>query len=207
MLQMQELHVFLLVAASCAGWALYRRRRSKYPFPPGPRPDPIIGNLRQMPTEYQWVTWAEWAKQYGPLTYCSVFGQHILIINTHEAAVELLEKRGQLYSDRPYSVMLRELVGKCYLIFVIDRYGLHLYVIDFECDIGMLPYAPRLRKYRKLLNTALNPTVVRKSYSETQIQETRKLLLRFLQSPDASWDDLHLSVYIYQLQPVLTYRI
>ena len=37
---------------------VYRRattRRSPHPYPPGPPPEPVIGNLRHVPTEFPWL--------------------------------------------------------------------------------------------------------------------------------------------------------
>jgi len=38
-----------------------------------------------------------------------IFRQHIVILSTLEAARDLLEKRGSIYSDRPRFVLLSEL--------------------------------------------------------------------------------------------------
>lgn len=45
------------------------------PYPPGPKPRPFIGNARDIPTTKPWLTYANWAKQYGIL--CS---DYILLI-------------------------------------------------------------------------------------------------------------------------------
>lgn len=45
----------------------------------------------------------------GELVYLNVFGQGILFVNTYEAAVDLLEKRGAIYSDKPKMTMAGEL--------------------------------------------------------------------------------------------------
>lgn len=37
----------------------------------------------------------------GPLVYLELLGQPILVLNTREAATDLLEKRSHIYSDRP----------------------------------------------------------------------------------------------------------
>jgi len=34
-------------------------------YPPGPQPDFLIGNVRQLPLEYQEKTFAKWGHQYG----------------------------------------------------------------------------------------------------------------------------------------------
>lgn len=41
--------------------------------------------------------------------YLKGVGQSIIIINSYEIAVNLLEKRSAKYSDRPNSVMVNEL--------------------------------------------------------------------------------------------------
>ena len=45
----------------------------------------------------------------GPLVYLELLGQPVLVLNSYDAAVELLEKRSQIYSDRPKLCMAGEL--------------------------------------------------------------------------------------------------
>ena len=41
-------------------------------LPPGPPRLPIVGNIFHMPTQQEWVTLAQWAKEYGtPFYYTS----------------------------------------------------------------------------------------------------------------------------------------
>ena len=37
----------------------------------------------------------------GALVYMSVVGQTMLVLNTHKAAADLLDRRGTIYGDRP----------------------------------------------------------------------------------------------------------
>ncbi|KAF7348396.1 O-methylsterigmatocystin oxidoreductase [Mycena sanguinolenta] len=89
--------VLLAVVGVLKRW----KAMSRLPFPPGPKPKLLVGNLFDMPTEMPWITYTEWGKQYGDVVHAQVFGQHILILNSIKAATELLEKRATIYSDRP----------------------------------------------------------------------------------------------------------
>jgi len=60
----------LVVIGVCALFFVWKRigsNRSKVPFPPGPTPLPVIGNLRDFPTIQPWITYTKWKRQYGML--------------------------------------------------------------------------------------------------------------------------------------------
>jgi hypothetical protein len=59
--------------------------------------------------------------------YISVFGRGILVINSQRVAVDLLEKRSSIYSDRPTYISFSEFLTE-HLTFVFTEYG-KLYVI------------------------------------------------------------------------------
>ena len=42
----------------------YRRRRG-LPYPPGPPPLPLIGNLLHFPREFSWTTFSDLSKKHG----------------------------------------------------------------------------------------------------------------------------------------------
>lgn len=80
-------------------------RPSHPPLPPGPKPDPIIGNARNFPTNRWYETFCEWQKYYGDIIHVNVLGSHIVVLNSLDAARDLLVKRGNLYSGRPMDMM------------------------------------------------------------------------------------------------------
>ncbi|KAK4150445.1 cytochrome P450 [Chaetomidium leptoderma] len=107
---------------------LFFARRPPHPLPPGPKPLPVIGNLHQLPKSLQWFHLYHWSKKYGPLMHLSMGGQPLVILSTHQAAHDLLNRRSSKYSDRPRMVMAGELVtrGMHMLIRQYDeRYKLH----------------------------------------------------------------------------------
>lgn len=40
-------------------------KRLQPPFPPGPKPHFLFGNVSDFPFEKPWLTYNEWKKQYG----------------------------------------------------------------------------------------------------------------------------------------------
>lgn len=44
---------------------LYKKPRAQLQPPPGPRSWPILGNLFDLPSSKEWVTFSDWAKKWG----------------------------------------------------------------------------------------------------------------------------------------------
>ncbi|KAL0570242.1 hypothetical protein V5O48_011727 [Marasmius crinis-equi] len=69
-------------------------------LPPGPRGLPIIGNLLQLSID-PWIPFTEWKYKFGPLVYLTVGHQGILVINSPKVATELLDRKANVYNNRP----------------------------------------------------------------------------------------------------------
>ena len=68
MYSLDRLAAALLALGAAAVWAGYRfvvTRTNKRTLPPGPRQRWLIGNLLDIPTEYPWRKYADWAETYG----------------------------------------------------------------------------------------------------------------------------------------------
>ncbi|KAJ7434467.1 cytochrome P450 [Mycena latifolia] len=76
-------------------------RRKNNALPPGPAGEPFIGNLRQMPSDRAPLVFHEWSKTYGDVMCLRIPGQPIIVLDSLQAAEDLLEKRSAIYSDRP----------------------------------------------------------------------------------------------------------
>ncbi|KAF7342873.1 O-methylsterigmatocystin oxidoreductase [Mycena sanguinolenta] len=94
------LYSFVAVGALIIVAALQRRRRAAM-LPPGPPGDPFIGHLLRMPSTDSALVFHHWAKTYGPVMHLKVLGRSMIILDSHQAAVDLLDKKGLIYSDRP----------------------------------------------------------------------------------------------------------
>ncbi|KAG8907298.1 hypothetical protein FRB99_004747 [Tulasnella sp. 403] len=164
-----------VLTAAVAAAVLYvyrqRRQRARPPLPPGPPPYPIIGNWYDMPRSRQALTFTEWGKIYGPIVYVSVFGRSTLILNTYQVARDLLDKRGQIYSDRP-----RLFAGKVFRA--------------SETGTVFAPFGPTWRKHRRFLNQVLNPSSVRREYSSLQTRKTLEYILTILDRPDTFYTSI-----------------
>ncbi|KZV67277.1 cytochrome P450 [Peniophora sp. CONT] len=84
-------------------------------LPPGPPGLPILGNALQM-VGAQWLLYSAWRKEYGDIIYLNAIGQPIIVLNDPKIAVELLDRRSGIYSDRPSLIVASEILGDGLLI-------------------------------------------------------------------------------------------
>ncbi|PSR76829.1 hypothetical protein PHLCEN_2v8210 [Hermanssonia centrifuga] len=146
----------------------YRRRVGKeysIRLPPGPSAIPIIGNVHQLPTDYQEKTFFEWGRQYGGIVYAKLFRNPAIVINSVEIARDLMEKRSAKYSDRPVFTLLEELLG-------------------WKCMPTQMQYGERYRKHRKWMQDTFLSKPVLLSYQPIQRREIYILLSRLSESPE-----------------------
>lgn len=92
---------FVLFVVAVSLFYAHKNSRGPAALPPGPKPLPFIGNLLDVPKEYEWLHWAKHKDIYGPISMVSVLGKNIVIINDFQLAVDILNKRSTIYSDRP----------------------------------------------------------------------------------------------------------
>ncbi|PPQ81933.1 hypothetical protein CVT25_013781 [Psilocybe cyanescens] len=158
-----------LVCALFALWAfkklvdLLGSGARQAPYPPGPKPRPIIGNMLDFPTEEASRTYTEWGRQFNsPILHVESLGNHVVILNKREDADELLEQRAKLYSDRP-TVPIFKLFG-------------------WEYNIALMPYGEEWRQHRRVCQQNFNPQAA-KQYETIQMEKTRQLLRGLLDAP------------------------
>ncbi|KAJ7127627.1 hypothetical protein C8R44DRAFT_616361, partial [Mycena epipterygia] len=64
-----------------------------------------IGHLRYIPSTNRPMVFHQWAKTYGDVMYLEVLEKPMVILDSERAAVDLLNKRSAIYSDRPRFVL------------------------------------------------------------------------------------------------------
>ncbi|KAF8507550.1 cytochrome P450, partial [Gautieria morchelliformis] len=133
-------------------------------LPPGPPRKLIVGNVSDLPTKQEWVTFSRWAKEYGDLVYLNALGFSIVVISSTEIAYELFEKRSSIYSDRGDVPMLRDLMGG-------------------DWGVSLMYYGERWRRHRRAIHQKFHP-VATAEYKPIQLKHTRILLRRLYETPD-----------------------
>lgn len=64
------LDIFVLVSCLAAFLAIRdHQRRRGLPYPPGPRPLPLIGNLLDIPKEFSWLSYTQLSKKHGMIYF------------------------------------------------------------------------------------------------------------------------------------------
>ncbi|KAG1907691.1 cytochrome P450 [Suillus fuscotomentosus] len=140
-------------------------KKNPAPYPPGPPGWPLVGNVADMPHTKAWLTFAQWGKKYGDISHVEVLGRHIIVLNSVKAAIELLDKKSAVYSDRPVLTMGGELVGWKYCM-------------------GLLSYGDRFRYYRKNIHRVIGNRAAMDIYEPIEEIETRRLLKRIFAKPE-----------------------
>ncbi|KAJ6472441.1 cytochrome P450 [Mycena sanguinolenta] len=99
-------------------------------LPPGPPGDPFIGHLLRMPSNDSALVFHQWAKTYGPVMHLQVLGRDMIILDSYQAALDLLDKRGLIYSDRPKFTLYQLLGWDPSFVFV--SYGTKTQIVQWQ---------------------------------------------------------------------------
>ncbi|GAV99374.1 cytochrome p450 [Lentinula edodes] len=138
-------------------------------MPPGPQGWPLIGNLLDLPTAYEWEIFAKWGERWGDLLSVSIFGTTVVVINSYKRCQEMLDKKSNVYSDRPYVPMAMEL-------------------IEMRDSMGFLPYDKRFKSSRRLFHQELGSNSAVQGFFPQEEQLGKKFVRRVLRNPDGLLD-------------------
>lgn len=136
---------------------------SSLPYPPGPKPKPIVGSLLDLPKEESWKTYASWGKEYGDLIHFTVLGKHFIVLNSSRVATDLLERRAHKYSDKPVTPTLS--------------------MSDWLWAFSNMPYGEKWRRYRREFHQQFRAEKNR-NYRPIMSQRARQLLRNLAGNPE-----------------------
>ncbi|KAG6826714.1 hypothetical protein H0H92_014761 [Tricholoma furcatifolium] len=156
------------------------KKRRHPPLPPGPPADPIIGHLRSIPAENQEEVFYQWGKQYGDVIHVHALGKSIVVLNSLEAAIDLLDKRSGIYSDRP-SFPLFDIMG-------------------LSKGTGFMQYGKVFRNHRRMFQQHLSASKC-VAYQDDQTRETRALLRNILSNCKDREDHINRDVTLVKHLP------
>ncbi|KAJ3558857.1 hypothetical protein NM688_g678 [Phlebia brevispora] len=157
------LSIFLLKLASV--WT--RRRMLKSHMPPSPPGLPLLGNVLQVPLGEAWRTFAQWKAQFGPIFSLDMAGKPMIVLNTLEAATDLLDRRSSIYSDRPRLITAGEIICR-------------------DSNVGFIRYGMKWRKMRRVTHDIMHVRAVH-AFEQHQEHDAAILVAHLLESPD-KWD-------------------
>ncbi|KAK7682349.1 hypothetical protein QCA50_014554 [Cerrena zonata] len=165
--QLQTLDVALLLFGLFLLKRIIKTKRPG-PFPPGPKGLPLIGNILDMPRSYEWLTFSKWANRWGNIVYLRTLGQSIVVLNSYDDAVDMLEKRSSIYSDRPALVTARN--------------------ISFGRTAALVHYGDTVREYRRLMGKMIGTKQAVQRFHGLIEGETQKFIRGLLDEPNRLHD-------------------
>ncbi|KZP23303.1 cytochrome P450 [Athelia psychrophila] len=132
-------------------------------YPPGPKGWPLIGNLLDAPKPgLEWVAYHEMCKKNNSdMVYLNILGRSVLVLDSAEAINDLLDKRSNIYSSRPWVIMLSSELMDWFWNFTLTQYG------------------NQWRTHRRLFQSEFNIRAA-SSHQPQQMQGAHRLLGRLL---------------------------
>lgn len=102
---------------------------------PGPTLVPYIGRIHDLPVQYMWLKFKEWADKYAVDGFyrTEMLGAKFLVVSDEKVAEDLLVKKAKFNSDRPTITSL----------------------IDSKSSFGSMEYLPLMGKNGKCYSYAL----------------------------------------------------
>ncbi|KAF7978460.1 hypothetical protein HWV62_664 [Athelia sp. TMB] len=181
---MDSMHVLTSIVVAAAMLVAYlaaTAARKLKTLPPGPPGWPIIGNLLDLPKEFQWHKYKEWSEQYdSDIIHLKVFGTSIIVLSSLESISTLLEGRASIYSDRPKSTMVNELCDLPAFSVILLR--LTLSRMGYDRVFAFMPYGPLWRSHRKAFHQEFQPQHASRHHP-IEAKATHNLLRHLLTNP------------------------
>lgn len=158
----------VLVLALCyAAYSFLWSTEARRKLPPGPKPLPVLGNIRDFPPDGtpEFKHWLKHKDVHGPISSVTVMGMTLVIIHDKKMAHDLLEQGAIKTSGRPEMIFANELCG-------------------FEKIVLCQGYTSAFRRYRKFLHQELGTKASSAKFQDIQEIEVNRQLGRALHDPE-----------------------
>lgn len=157
--------IIILIGVLVYSLFFRKKRDALLPLPPGPKPLPILGNIRDGPPPGvpEFEHWLTFKDKYGPISSLSVLGNTVVLLHDTDDAIELLEKMSLKTASRPQLTFM-QLCG-------YDRW------------LSAMKYNDEHRLCRKLIHQQLGTKLLSSQFVDTQDVESKRFLLRVLMDP------------------------
>lgn len=117
-----------------------------------------------MPKRDLHIQLRKWADQYGPVFSLILGTQTLIVLSSDQAVKDLLDKKSNIYSDRPELYVGQKLTSG-------------------NLRLLMMGYGQTWRGFRKLIHSLLNVTAS-KTYLSYQVLENKQMLYGFIMQPE-----------------------
>ncbi|KAG7441817.1 cytochrome P450 [Guyanagaster necrorhizus] len=110
--------LILLVLVAIRAYIFTFRRLS---LPPGPRGSFFLGVKNRLASSAPWKQYAQWASHYGSSVISFlIYNRRVIVLNDSKSVHDLLDKRANIYSDRPKAWMYHEICARGKSVFNIS---------------------------------------------------------------------------------------
>ncbi|KAF9781439.1 cytochrome P450 [Fusarium proliferatum] len=143
-------------------------------FPPGPKGVPGLGNLLQIDKSFPFRTYSTWSKDVGEDTPLGVkkAASNVVVLNSGRLVRELFEKRGAVYSDRPWQYINND------------------WILGDDLRIALFANnSSWLTRWRREFSHIFDVAAITR-FRPVYEAETARLLVKLLESPNARRRDL-----------------
>ncbi|KAG8707789.1 hypothetical protein FRC08_000281 [Ceratobasidium sp. 394] len=184
-----QTELVVLTGAAVLSAVLYSwyRSRNSVPLPPGPKGNFILGNVLDIRNAKAfWLKFAEYSDKYGPIVSVRMLHRYLFVVDDPQLISELFEKRAVNYSDKGANPMAQ--------------------LIGWDKKIIFLAYGPLLKRYRTMLQRALNNRAAL-DYVHLQQHEVGRFIARLVDSPDKFMAHVHLMAASIAIRIAYGYKV